>query len=640
MGIRFRIIKAKGKRYAAIVENFRDPATGKSRTTCIKSYGNLDVLKAANPNIEEELKEEAARLEKSMSAREEVEADQSNYFRYRSSEKVTAEASRCFPLGEAILRRTWEDLKLHELLSRITTEKKLGYNFDHAVYAMSAGRLTDYKQSKLKCKRMMDESSLFDYSDVSPDNIYDSLELLADKKRRIIKFLNRRIDELCERKVRIALYDVTTCYFESFDRDELRVQGLSKEHRTAETRVVTGLLIDEDGIPLDYELFPGNTHEIRTILKVVNDFLASYGIEKVTIVADCGLNSAANVMALHEQGSNFIVTQSLKKLKESKLNEVLNTPLDQWYFPDRDSGEDPAAQRRFLETDLIIEADATDDAGNHLIGEDGKKIRKKLRVRMVVNFSHKRFLKDRKDIDERENKANSLLKQGPAAIEKIKGSKVEYLKKCGLDANGKSTGKAPSKKDRNYTYELNTQAIEKQRKTAGCYAFITDISKEETDGPTLYGQLRSLWKIENCFRIMKTTLNARPVCVYKPSHIRGHFMMCYLALVLEQLCLKKIKANVDSSFSTAKLKEFLLQISYTRIFGVKRSTSVYQKVTVTSDENVALYDKIYQCFGIEELKSLESAQNLSRKLGLTMRFAPRLVPQANPKDIDEHPSGL
>lgn len=633
MGIRFRVVTAKGKRYATIVENFRDPATGKSRTTCIKSYGNLDALLALNPNIEEELKEEAARLEKSQSAREEVEVDQSNYFRYRSSEKVTAEASRCFALGEAILRRTWENLKLHELLSRIDTEKKLNYNLDHAVYAMCAGRLTDYKQSKLKCKRMMDDTSLFDYSDVSLVNIYDSLGMLADKKRRIIKFLNKRIDELCKRKVRLALYDVTTYYFESFDRDEMRVQGLSKEHRTAETQVVMGLLIDEDGIPVDYELFPGNTHEMRTILQVVNNFLASYGLEKITIVADCGLNSAANVMALHEQGSNFIAAQSLKKLKESKLNEVLNTPLDQWIFPDRDSDEDLAKQRRFLETDLLIETDATDDNGTPPVGESGKKIRKQLRVRMVVNFSYNRYLKDSHDIDERENKAKSLLRQGPAAIDKIKGSKVEYLKKCGLDANGNSTGKAPSKNDRNYTYELNTKAIEKQRKTAGYYAFITDIPKEVTDAPPLYGQLRSLWKIENCFRIMKTTLNARPVYVRTASHIKGHFLMCYLALVLEQLCLKKIKAEVDSTFSTAKLKEFLLQITYARILGAKRSTAVYQKVTVTSDENVALYDKIYRCFGIEELKSLESAQNLSRKLGVTLRFSPRLVPQAQPKAV-------
>lgn len=632
MSIRLKIIKNGDKRYAAIVENFRDPATGKSRSTCIKSYGNLDRLKALNPDIEEELKAEAARLEKSMSAREEVEVDQSCYFRYSADDRVTPQASHCFSLGEAILRRKWEELKLQELLNRITSEKKLNYSLDHAAYAMCAGRLTDSKQSKLKCKRQMDDTSLFDYSDISLDNLYESLDMLAAKKNRIVRFLNQRIDEICKRKVRIALYDVTTYYFESFEPDELREQGLSKEHRTAETQVVMGLLIDENGIPVDYELFPGNTHEMKTILLVVNNFLASYGLEKITIIADCGLNSAANVIALHEQGSNFIVTQSLKKLKESKLNEVLNIPLNQWTFPNHKSDKEPESESRFLETDLLIETAVTDENGEPLPGN----IKKQLKLRMVVNFSPKRYVKDLSDIAQKEQKALALLRQGDSAIEKIKGSKVEYIKKCGLDANGNSTGKAPNKKGRSYTYELNTKAIEKQRRTAGYYAFITDISREEADSLTLYGQLRSLWKIENCFRIMKTSLNARPVFVRTASHIKGHFMVCFIALILEQLCLAKIKSQVDSSFSTQRLKEFMQQITFARILGAKRSTCVYQKITTTSDETVALYDQIYECFGIEKFMSLESAQNLSRKLNLTLRFSPRLVPQAKPRPLPEN----
>lgn len=631
MGIRLKIIRSKGRRYAAIVENFRDPATGRSRSTCIKSYGNLDVLKASNPNIEEELRAEAGRLEKEQAAGIEVDVEQSSNWRHSSSEALSARASLCFPLGEAVLRRTWEDLQLHTLLNRIAYEKQLKFSLDHAVYAMCAGRLTDDKQSKLKCKQRMDDGSIFDYSDISLDNLYESLDLTAARKNRIIKFLNRRIDELYQRRVRIALYDVTTYYFESFTPDELRRQGLSKEHRTAETQVVMGLLIDEDGIPVDYELFPGNTHEMKTILVVVNNFLAVCGLEKITIIADCGLNSAANVMALHEQGSRFIVTQSLKKLKESKLREVLQASEEQWIYSEGQGGN----RHRFLETEHVIEVEDTDADGRPVQGADGRKIRHRLRLRMVVNFSHKRYIKDMNDIAKREEKAKELLLQGNSAIDSIKGSRLVYIKKCGLDADGKSTGKAPSRKACNYTYELNTQAIEKQRRTAGYYAFITNIPREEADAATLYGQLRSLWRIENCFRIMKTTLTTRPVFVRRPSHIRGHFMVCYIALILEQLCLKKIKAQVDSSFSTSNLKDFLKAKTYTRVMGSRRSTSIFQKITTTNDETVALYDKIYQCFGIDELKSLESAQNLARKLGISLRFTTRVVPQSRPEAVPD-----
>lgn len=218
---------------------------------------------------------------------------------------------------------------------------------------------------------------------------------------------------------------------------------------------------------------------------------------------------------------------------------------------------------------------------------------------MVVHFSYKRYKKDMADIKERENKAKAMLKKGDSYVDRAKSGKFEYIKKCGVDENGKSTGKPPAKRDKKYTYELNTKAIEKQRKCAGYYAFITNIPAEEESAHTLYKKLRSLWKIENFFREMKSTLHARPVFVRTEKHIRGHFMMCYLALIIEDLCLKEIKTKLDPSFSSRRLKEFLKEDSFVRILAAQRSTTIFQKLWPNSEEEGRLYDKIYQDKGAQ-----------------------------------------
>ena len=624
MAIKYKVVRAKGKRYAAVVNNYRDPATGKSRTTCLKSFGNLDLLLAADPDVEEKLKAEAERTAQDEFKRLN-ELGGKTIIGAMDTEDLAKRTSGtpAFSLSEVIFRRKWEELRLHTIFSRFTTEKKLGYSVDHAAYAMCVVRLADNRQSKIKCWEAM-HGRLFDLSDVSRDNMYECLDVLAKKKRRIINFVNKRIDELYERKINLALYDVTTYYFESFEDDTIRSHGLSKEHRTAETQVVMGLLIDQNGLPIDYELFPGNTHEIKTILKVVNGFLSSYGLEKITIVADCGLNSAGNIMALHDQGSDFIVTQSLRKIKDSELSRVLNAPEEQWCnFEILEPGGKKVETHSFLESEHEIVIDETDAEGKPLLDANGQKVKKIMTTRMVVNFSSKRQRKDLHDIADREKKAKELLKKGTSAIDRAKSGKIEFLKKSAVDANGKPTGEAPSKNDKNYVYELNTKAIEKLKKTAGYYAFITSISKEEAGPSKLYKELRSLWQIENCFRVMKSSLDARPVFVRTEQHIRGHFLICYLALIIEELCLKQIKEKVDPAFSTEKLVEFMQVDTYLVVDQIKRSATFYQKIEPKANEET--YNAIYKAFGIGDLYRKETADNLSRKLAVSLRFNPRLM---------------
>lgn len=165
---------------------------------------------------------------------------------------------------------------------------------------------------------------IFDLQNISLDNIYDSLAAIAKRKDYIIGKLNENLENIYARVKTIAFYDVTTFYFESFDSDELRARGMSKENKTNEVQVVLGLLVDGEGIPINYELFRGNTSEMKTIIEVVNQYRQSNGLDKVTVVADRGLNSTLNLQELSTLGFDYIVAQSIDKLSAKVKEEVFN----------------------------------------------------------------------------------------------------------------------------------------------------------------------------------------------------------------------------------------------------------------------------------------------------------------------------
>lgn len=626
MGIAYRTYKKKGVTYAQIVNNFRDPATGKSRTTSLKSYGNLDKRKEEDPNFEDKIKADLAALQKDQ--KQVIEAIRDRALSMRNHENSnTTNFSLGIKFGEVILRKKWEQLELNRLFSRIVTESdgKIKFDLDRVTYCLTSARIST-PGSKKQCY-LASRSSIFDYHDLTLDNFYDSLYVLSTKKNRIISFINKNIDKLYSRKISIALYDVTTFYFESFIDDELRKKGLSKDHKYAETQVVLGLLIDSEGIPIDYQLFPGNTHEICTLLKVLSGYLKQYGIQDITIIADCGLNSKQNIVKLSSYGKNFIVTQSLRKINKSILNNILDISNPTIW----DYREDEFDIWRSREIPYTISDVVKDEKGNIVLDNNGKKLTKKIQARLIVNFSAKRYKKDIEDLAKAEEKARKYLSQGDCAIDAAKARKYELITRFAVDEEGNSTNEPPDKNDKKYTYGINEKLIAERKKVAGYYAFITN--NMTADKGDLYGKLRTLWKIEMCFRIMKTFLEARPVFVHKKEHIEGHFVMCYLALVIERLCIRDLKEKFDAEFSTQMLVDFMDSLQLTRIFGSKLSTSLFNKsltgvyaAQAQSDtELMAVSERVNQlmeCFGVEKLYNCEATQSIASKFGVSIPLNP------------------
>lgn len=615
MTLAFRTYIKDGRTYGGIVDNFRDPATGKSRTTSVRRYGNIDKLKETNPDFMQEVEAELARLNQDPRFQHQVDRNRT----LSLGRDFSADYSKCdtnysllVKFGEVILRRRWEELGLHKLFRRIRTEQKIGYDIDAAAYCLVAARLAS-PGSKKKCYKAS-RLSLFNYADLKLEHMYSVLDVLSKKKRRIIDFINSNLDKLYTRDITVALYDVTTFYFESFDDDEVRAHGMSKEHRTAETQVVLGLLIDTEGVPVDYELFKGNTHEMGTMLKVVSGYLKRKGLKDITIVADAGLNCKENLLLLQEQGMKFIVAQSMRKLSTEYLDKALLRSMDGWDYEPNNFDH-----WRTHEIEYPIDCVKVD--------ADGHKTKVTLNTRLIVNYSDKRYRKDIADIQKQRDKAQKMLDRGDSAIESGKARRYAMIAKFGVDEKGHSTGQPVKTGATNYTYALNNKLIDARMRVAGYYAFITnDPSFSKMDQ---YHRLRSLWRIEQCFRVMKTFLEARPVFVRTASHIRGHFVMCYLALVIERLCLRTLKEHYDPEFSTDRLVDFLNGPMLTKLARVDCSTQTLTKCvgspySVKDPEDLAnlsvKLDQIFACFGVAQLLNAERAQSVAEKFGVNLKL--------------------
>lgn len=574
MAFRLKVTKVKGREYAAIVENIYSKQRHGSSSRTIRSCGDLIKLRLENPNIDEQLKQEVARLNADAKA-----ASQAWINRHLQSVDCTQDrALKQVNYGIAFYRRIWESLKLHTWFDRAkrNARGRIGYDLDQAVFLLAAMRILK-PMSKSKTFGSRDEL-LFDFNKLSLDDIYHSLDVLADKKKTILSNLNRNLEEIYTRVKTIAFYDVTTFYFESFDSDKLRARGMSKENKTNEVQVVLGLLVDGEGIPIDYELFRGNTLEMNTIVEVVNNYKAKNKLEKVTVVADRGLNSRLNLKSLTDLNFDYIVAQSIDRLPAETKEKIFRE--DNW---DQEFVAQDGSETFKVKT---IKQSSAPELDNEII----------------VTWSAKRQAHDLKVLNERFDKCKQLLDRGTGAVDaSIKHGVRQFLR---------------IKKGAKVAYATNDDLYQKRKKQAGFYALVT--SHKHTDAMQIYRDLRQLWHIEECFRVMKTNLDTRPVYVWTPKRIRGHFLVCYLALVMERLAYYRIR-QVGLDLSSQKVIELLAQAKMTILEQDKTKKTLYLKQGISANaaknnEYANAVDELMRVAGIEPAAAIEDSIGLVRKL--------------------------
>jgi transposase len=267
----------------------------------------------------------------------------------------------------------------------------------------------------------------------------------------------------------LLFYDVTTLYFETFEEDELRKNGFSKDSKSQQPQILVALMVSKEGFPIAYEIFSGNTFEGHTIIPVVRRFIEKNEVKNFTIVADAAMISSQNVKLLTQNNINYIVGARLGNVS----------------------------------TDLLRTID------QKIIREDGKNIRIKTENgSLICSYSSIRYRKDKYEMEKQIEKAKLVVEQ-PSKSKKLKFTQTDGAK-----------------------ISLNKALIEKNKKLLGIKGYYTNLDETIASNTTIIERYHELYKVEQAFRMSKSDLQTRPIFHFKEEPIKLHILICFVALVI------------------------------------------------------------------------------------------------------------
>ena len=352
---------------------------------------------------------------------------------------------------------------------------------------------------------------LFEKHDFSLNQIYSGLGYIGSEYEKIIEIFNHQVSQKYPFDTSHSYFDCTNFYFEIDKEDEFRLKGPSKENKK-EPIVGMGLLLDANQIPIGMKLYPGNESEKPIIRNIIDDLKQRSHISGRTIqVADKGLNCFNNIMHALKSGDGYIFSKSVKNLPETEKTWVL---LENDYVDVKNKKGEV----------LYRIKDCVDDFSYTYTDDTGHKKTLKLTEKRIVTFNPKLAEKQTYEINRQVEKAKKL--RACEAKKSEYGDSSKYVTFVSTDKKGtKTTGKSK--------VEINEKAIENAKKLAGYNMLIT--SEIRMTASEIYAAYHNLWRIEESFRIMKSQLDARPVFMQKQETITGHFLICYLAVLLTRL---------------------------------------------------------------------------------------------------------
>lgn len=391
-----------------------------------------------------------------------------------------------------VVRRLWKELKLERVLKKIARKhQRLELNLNKAVLLCVVQRLVE-PASKLRTHSRRDK--LAGNYEVELQHLYRALDILADEKTHIERSLFDARRDLFNNSIDMVFFDTTTFYFDSQKAGALLRKGYSKDGKFADVQIVFGMMTDKLGQPIGYEYFPGNTHDVKTLLPAVRRLKEEFHLGDVTIVGDSGVLSKSNLKELDKCDYRYIVAAKLKQLPAEKKKEILQRER----YHKFGAGEEEI----WLYETLFR----------------GR--------RLIVTWSDKRARKDAHEREELLKKLEAKLEEGEKGVLTPRYRKFVEVKGVSMS--------------------LKPKAIEDDAAYDGFLGVITNNAKLEA--PDAVKKYKELWKIEESFRMMKSQLEVRPMFHWTEKRISGHLVMCFLCFaVLRELERRARVAGIKES---------------------------------------------------------------------------------------------
>lgn len=441
---------------------------------------------------------------------------------------------------EDVFGKAFEQLELHKLIGD-------GYKmreYNTLLKEIVLSRLSD-PSSKRKSVRAIERDR---YQQFDLNQVYRMMDKLYRKEDEIKARMFRRTLSLLKEEVHVLFFDVTTLYFESFDSDTLRLCGYSKDNKVKETQVVLALMTSVEGLPVGYELFPGNTYEGKTLIKVIEKIEKTYNILDVSIVADRAMFTRENLQVLHEKGTKFIVAAKLKTMSKAMKSRIVT---------DVEKGHSQEPNTSFFSKSYKYEGH-----------------------RLIISYRKERAYRDKQN---RETLIERLKSQ-------MHGDKI-YLSSLIKNTGSKKYLKINRKNRQEAT--LNQEKIDEEARWDGIHGVITNHSSEDLTQEDILERYKGLWQIETAFRVNKHDLRMRPIYHWAPRRIRAHILICYIAYsVLTFIKFQLKQKKVHLSFE--RLRDELKTVQYSIVLDKTTNKRFILPSNITS-----LHKQIYKALNIK-----------------------------------------
>ena len=549
--MRLSIRRKLNQSYYSIIEDYTT-ISGKRTTRTVEILGNQS-------KVEERFGKENTILKIKEYIEELNTKDKEELIKkeFNPNKRIASGIKRQYNIGYLFIKKLYYQLGLDNTCNNI--QEKYQFHFDlneilsYLIYAriiFPSSKLETFKQ----CQNFIEQPKFKLHDE------YRALSYIAENTDYIQEQLFNNSKKIIERNSKIIYYDCTNYFFEIDQDDDLRKYGVSKEHRPNPI-VGMGLFMDGDGLPLSFNIYPGNKNEQTTLIPEENKIFKNFKLKtsKTVLCTDAGLASDEIKKYNIENGRAFVITQSLKKLKKKYQDEVFE--LKNW----RISGD----LKNIYDLEEISQNDELKEKYyNTIFYKIIETETKSVRQDLIVTFCFKYF-------DYNRNIRNSQIERVKKSIETNnvtrKGKNQNDYRRLIETISTTSTGEVVEKE----TYSINQKLIEEEEKYDGFYALTTNLIGDISE---ILKIVKGRWEIEESFRIMKSDFLARPVNLSREDRIKSHFLTCFISLFIYRLLEKKLNYN----YTTSEILKTLRNMEMLEHKGIGFEP-IYERTVLTDD---------------------------------------------------------
>lgn len=523
-----RTKQKNGRIHLDITDSFYDKQKKCSRQKTIESLGFLDELEK---QYEDPIAHFSKRVEQ-LKEEKRLKKAPINFSFYDTDKLCIGDDFRK-NFGYVALSKIYHELGIHTFLINRQRHSKEEYDANTILKMLVYSRLLAPASKKASFEN---RERFFEKTNYSLDDVYRCLSFFNKHKENLQIWLNDKVKKNYGRDTSLIYYDVTNYYFETDEQDGFRAKGVSKEHRPNPI-VQMGLFMDNNGIPITYQLFEGNTNDCLTYRPNFSRIKKGFDLGRVITVADKAMTTGDNIWYTINTPSHdgYVFSMSVRGADKELKNYVLEEEGYVWL------GEEyKRKSRRYPRT-------------IHVTTTTGKKMKKTVDEKQVVFYSEKYAKRAKAERETALAKARKLAATPGQYTRATSYGAAKYVKKIEYDKN---TGEIlQSSSD----LSLNEELIRHEEALDGYYVIVTSEMEEKDD--RIIDIYRGLWRIEESFRVTKSDLEARPVYVWSKEHIEAHFLTCFVSLMLARI----LELKTERKYSIGRLLDSLSKANCTLI---------------------------------------------------------------------------